>query len=38
LKTLLDPTFWKRLPIPVVGDVLAGISAHGLYRGDALRE
>ena len=37
-RALLDPTFWKHLPIPVVSDALAELADQALYRGDALHE
>ena len=36
-RTLTDPTFWKRLPLPLLNDAIAELTDHGLYRGDALR-
>jgi NTE family protein len=37
-RTLLDPTLWKRLPIPLVDDALAELAEQALYRGDALHD
>ena len=37
-RSLLDPTFWKRLPIPLVDDALSELADQALYRGDALHD
>jgi NTE family protein len=34
----LDPTAGKRVPIPLLNDLISEVAEHGLYRGDALHE